>query len=280
MNYQLIKQFISSEMCAELESDLLAVSAKETNRWQGGRKLIPKTSALFLELCSESTAWRDLAARFEDPRFSYDMMDRLSIKSSNLKISSIYGLMAKRFSFFTRRASFPVRNSHPIFLLAWFTYSICTRSFVLGLSLLNLMRGKRLTELFYDASTAANGYRREVHRDSDSRVFVFLLYLNAPKRKGYSAGGELCLHALLDQSETPDPQPIASRVRTLAEIEPEAGCLVIFENNETSYHSVREMSGFDEERIFIYGSLTHLMGRASPFRGQSKTLPTDFKMYL
>ena len=33
-------------------------------------------------------------------------------------------------------------------------------------------------EFIYDYSQAGNGYSREIHRDSDSRIVVILLYLN------------------------------------------------------------------------------------------------------
>ena len=33
-------------------------------------------------------------------------------------------------------------------------------------------------ELLYDYSKSGNGYGREIHRDSDSRYIVILLYLN------------------------------------------------------------------------------------------------------
>ena len=85
---------------------------------------------------------------------------------------------------------------------------------------------------------------------------------------------------MLENETLPDPQPPADAVRLLAKIDPEPGCLVVFENNETSYHSVPEMVGFDDERFFIYGGLTVLSGRAPPFKGRQNKLSTDFKMYL
>ena len=43
--------------------------------------------------------------------------------------------------------------------------------------------------MLYDYSISPNGYKREIHRDSDARTFVFLLYLNNLSKSG--EGGEL-----------------------------------------------------------------------------------------
>ena len=280
MNYEIIKEFLTPDLCRELVNDFHRLTSPETNRWHGGRKLIPKTSPLFVDLCRESGPWRKLAERLEDPQFSLNLMRTLSIKPDDYKFTDFYGEMSRRFLFLKRKAGAPVRNSHPLVLVAWLLYGFFIRSTVLALAFWSSIQRRKLAELFFDASAAENGYSREIHRDSDSRVFVFLLYLNSPKKMSNATGGELCLHDLVHPIDEPDPQPDECAVRTIATIEPEPGCLVVFENDETSYHSVPQMSGFEDERVFLYGSLTVLAGRALAFDGLKKTLPTDYKMYL
>ena len=46
-------------------------------------------------------------------------------------------------------------------------------------------------ELLYDYSISPNGYFREIHRDSDARTIVFLIYLNDLSSEG--TGGDLKL---------------------------------------------------------------------------------------
>ena len=49
-----------------------------------------------------------------------------------------------------------------------------------------ILGGKSSVELLYDYSVSGKSYNREIHRDSDSRLIVFLLYLNEfdEKEKG------------------------------------------------------------------------------------------------
>ena len=207
-------------------------------------------------------------------------MDELGIPTDVFQIVNVFGWFSSRFSWFTKRASFPVRNSHPGFLFAWLIYGAVVRSIVTIYALYWRLRGKKVAEVFFDASSAANGYKREIHRDSDQRIFVFLLYLNSPSCNDAASGGDLCLHALAGDDLDPLPQPHPDKTVIIKEIKPEPGCLVIFENDLTSYHSVSEMKGFNDERFFVYGSLTVLSGKNAKIKNSKYSMPTDFKMYL
>ena len=67
------------------------------------------------------------------------------------------------------------------------------------LSLSYFFLGKRVIAPLWDYSMAKNGYGREVHRDSDSRVVVFLIYLN---EIGVDAdGGGLTLYNSFDNEK-------------------------------------------------------------------------------
>ena len=46
-------------------------------------------------------------------------------------------------------------------------------------SIFDNVKNKRRLTLLYDYSVSNEGYEREIHRDSDSRVIVFLLYLSS-----------------------------------------------------------------------------------------------------
>lgn len=278
--YKVIPDFVPSELCRSLIDDYVAHTPSDSFRWHGGRKLVPKTSSVFANLCDSSDAWNTLASKISSADFSINLMDELGIPTDVFQIVNVFGWFSSRFSWLTKRASFPVRNSHPGFLFAWLIYGFTVRSIVSIYALYWRLRGKKVAEVFFDASSAANGYKREIHRDSDQRVFVFLLYLNSPSCSDAAIGGDLCLHALAGADFDPLPQPHPDKTVTIKKIKPEPGCLVIFENDLTSYHSVSEMKGFNEERFFVYGSLTILSGKNAKIKNSKYSMPTDFKMYL
>ncbi len=61
---------------------------------------------------------------------------------------------------------------------------------------------------------------------------------------------------------------------------PTKGKLVIFKNDLEAFHSVSEMSGYDEERIFCYGSFTVLSGANPNFNTSTKKFKTPWQMYI
>ena len=106
------------------------------------------------------------------------------------------------------------------------------------LSVFNL--SKFPVELLYDYSTALNGYRREIHRDSDNRLIVFLLYLNPISKE--ATGGSLDIYKLKDKNKTSfEAQPKNEDCELVEQIKPDYGKLVIFQNTDVSYHAVSEM---------------------------------------
>ena len=82
------------------------------------------------------------------------------------------------------------------------------------------MQIKNYLELLYDYSKAQNGYSREVHRDSDSRTLVFLIYLNSLSAD--AKGGSLILHEYKDKTKI-SPQPDIEECNLLKKIEPKEG---------------------------------------------------------
>ena len=62
-----------------------------------------------------------------------------------------------------------------------------------------LFKKKTNLELLFDFSISQKGYKREIHRDSDSRKIVFLIYLNSFKNNG--EGGNLNLHELINKDK-------------------------------------------------------------------------------
>jgi len=280
MNYRVRKNFISKEMCEDLISDFISHTPSDAFRWHGGRKLIANTSIEFNNLLSKSRAWKKLSSVLASESFSKELLSELKIPASKFKITTFYSYFASNFSQLRGRSTGMIRNANPIFLIFWAFYSSIIRGVARGYANLVKLFGYNLVELFYDASSASNGYKREIHRDSDARVFVFLLYLNQIPRVGDSSGGELCIHTFTGSSGKIPAQPDIKESPIVDRLEPDQGTLVFFENDEEALHSVSEMSGFVGERYFIYGSLTLLSGQNKIFANSKEHLATDFRMYL
>jgi Rps23 Pro-64 3,4-dihydroxylase Tpa1-like proline 4-hydroxylase len=137
---------------------------------------------------------------------------------------------------------------------------------------------KKNLELLFDYSKSGNGYGREIHRDSDSRYLVFLLYLN--NLDTGALGGELDIYKLRSQNtEKKLAQPDKNNCELVESITPKTGRLVIFLNDETSYHAVKKMENSKTYRYFLYGGFT-LLAAKNPLLKETNKMKTNFDLYL
>ena len=130
-------------------------------------------------------------------------------------------------------------------------------------------------ELLYDYSKAGDGYFREIHRDSDSRMIVFLLYLNSLSDE--TEGGTLDIFNLKEGVSLNLARPDRSMCEKVESVKPKPGRLVIFKNDNTSYHSVEKLRGSKGSRCFIYGGFT-LLSQDNPYITKDK-MKTTFSAY-
>ena len=159
-------------------------------------------------------------------------------------------------------------------------------------SLIDHIIGYYNLTLLYDYSVSYDGYYREVHRDSDSRSIVFLLFLNSLENE--SSGGSFGLYKSLNNSNLFQPQPDYSiKKGNLVEpskgkmekckthlIEPKAGRLIIFLNTAYAYHSVEKLKNTKIGNHFIYGGYTLPSNFGSIARKlTTKNMPTEFNLY-
>ena len=131
--------------------------------------------------------------------------------------------------------------------------------------------------MLFDLSLAGNGYKREIHRDSDSRVFVFLLYLSELDDKG--SGGNLGIYSSqnIDESIIISPQPSEDEVQEVSSIKPKNNRLVVFLNSEKSFHAVDKMENYQTKRLFCYGAFTMLN---KPLLKLRNSIKTEFHLYF
>ena len=101
---------------------------------------------------------------------------------------------------------------------------------------------------------AKKGYVTPIHRDKNSRIIVFLLYLNDLNEND---GG--CLEIYKNKNKLRNYKivvPDTNDVLLKHKIKPEAGKLIIFQSNPISFHKAESIHNGLAERAFCYGSYT------------------------
>tara|TARA_Y100000361_G_C11159118_1_gene346027 strand:- start:1942 stop:2628 length:687 start_codon:yes stop_codon:yes gene_type:complete len=113
-----------------------------------------------------------------------------------------------------------------------------------------------LNDGFYfdmDWSVATEGYSTPIHRDTDKRVFNFIIFLSD---KNWD-GGDFTLHSSDGLNNFPinyDNLPIAKSV------EAKTNKGLFFLSVPNSYHSVSKMINVNSNRKFIYGAISYRHG--------------------
>ena len=278
LKYRVIKNFISEDECEKLISDArnyLDINS-EKDIISNNRQMIISTSVIYNELLNYSKNWKDLNQKIKSTEFYLECLNNLNLNSNQFELNNFFfkkklsniekkykQLVNKKFSYLQTKTLFK--------LLLYRVYN------EIKFKIMFLFKTKINLELLFDFSISQKGYKREIHRDSDSRIIVFLLYLNSFEKEGN--GGELNLHELLISKQKNIPaQPNSEDCKIVKTFKPKAGNLVLFLNSSEAFHSVSEMTG-DEKRYFLYGSYTAL-NKKNPFiRNSSDKLETDFFLF-
>ncbi len=113
---------------------------------------------------------------------------------------------------------------------------------------------KQTINLDIDFSRSKKGYFRQAHRDRDTRVISFLLYLNTIESE---FGGEFEIYKL--KKNTSDVNklkrfPDKSDIMLVDKFAPKTGQLFLFSSTPDSYHGVSKFISENKDRVFIYGS--------------------------
>lgn len=102
-----------------------------------------------------------------------------------------------------------------------------------------------------DFSKSQNGYFRNAHRDRDTRIISFLIYLNTINE---AEGGAFEVYNLKKGVKNLSRFPKITEVEKSQKFPPKAGQLFIFLSSPNSYHGVSKFLSKNKSRIFIYGS--------------------------
>lgn len=277
--YLLYREFIDAESCQKLIGDAESFSNSSSRREvMGGRALLPNTSSTFRDLVHSSKEWQSLERLLNSPEFLAMITNGLALKVRYSPID-VYTNRSGKFVRVIQRIRESAQNTplanasaRQIFALSLLRTIHASRRVFSGT--IARLRGRVAYEMLFDYSRARNGYVREIHRDSDARDIVFLIYFNSTAA---SDGGALRLHRLNPGTQV-IPRPDPSHCSLEREIVPSAGTLVAFENTACAYHSVERIVGTDTQRHFVYGAVTRLVGRSSGLHGEER-LKTDWRIY-
>jgi len=111
---------------------------------------------------------------------------------------------------------------------------------------------RQTLNLDIDFSRSKKGYYRSAHRDRDTRVISFLIYLNTIEK---NLGGAFEVY----RSKFNDLKKLQrftekQDVFLVDKFSPKAGQLFLFSSTPDSYHGVSKFLAENQERVFIYGS--------------------------
>ncbi len=292
----IIDDFINEKEAKDLEvegEDFIKTDIKSNNQIHGGRVMIPWTSTEFQKLISKSHAWKKLSENFHKDAFnilkekinSFQERDNLSneaiseLRKSEITVLNRYKLSPKininnLYSRYREMLELNCRIIPPWKLVIISLIRIIDSSWRRLVSLIDLLLGSKPLLPLFDYSFSKVGYSREIHRDSDNRLIVVLLYLNSLDNQ--AIGGDLELYKLKNSSNYKvndyPPQPDKNQCELQYTIKPRRGRMVIFLNQFNSYHGVSKMIKNKISRHFIYGGYTF----PSSIFNQSKRLEKSF----
>ena len=278
-----VDHWLDGDTCQRLmdDGDILCPTT-EGRIFHGGRHYLPNTSDDWHRLCQESDAWRSLERRLGSQEFLSWIMSELDGGSGapDLVPVQLYSAPRSALARFLRGPETvepPSRRQ----ALKWARRGLHHAQ--LGLRrrirfhLTRILQRRKAVELLCDYSRASNGYGRVVHRDSDMRRYVFLLYLNALDDGAY--GGDLDVYRPADLSNGSPAWPNDNQCILERSVRPAEGRLVVFRNAHDSFHGVSTMRGHDTVRHFVYGGFTQLGGTNPDMIGSAGTVQTEFHLY-
>lgn len=285
MKYFIIKNFINEETCKKLIKEANDKSKnnheykKNKTVIHGSRQFLSSTDIEFYNLLKNSKEWRNLINKINSEKFLNFCLAKYHL--SKKKFSLVNFFKNKKLS--TIQKKFKEMSSNKIRLIS-------TKNLLLYF-LIRLYRdsirkikfskifylNKSAVELLFDYSKAGNGYSRQIHRDSDNRLIVFILYLNSPAKKENYKGGNFDIYKLIRGNKNIS-YPKKNNCKKIDSIKPLAGQLIVFLNDNNSFHGVEKMENHSQLRHFIYGGFT-LLNKKNPYINNSSKVATEFHLY-
>ena len=285
----IIDDFLPAELSSELINDSAQLFDKNTLTIHGNRKFINNTSILFKTLLGKSSCWKLLHTYFSSQDFFNEIKTvfykyddefcKKHIKKQNILIKNIIKEKNSNLKF-KKIGDFKIEGLGFNAIIGFVVWKVLTRlkfKFILVIS--EFVKQKKIAQLLFDVSLAGNGYGRSSHRDSDNRLFVFLLYLSEFNNSDTGIGGDLEIlsYQPKDKSVINSHSPKQDQIQLVSTIKPKQNRLVVFLNSDISIHAVSKMEGRQTERLFCYGGFTMLNKPIIKTDSKSKT---EFHLYF
>lgn len=276
MRYKILENFIDEKTCYELISEAKKYSQNDNLKVLNNRSILPSSSINFLNLIEKSEVWKKLHEYLNSQSFLKVLQKELEINDKNFVVTNFFfnkkpSFLLKKYKMLNSKKISTIGNYGLLFYLLFKLYRYIQRK------IKYFFTSKKFVELLYDYSISPNGYFREIHRDSDSRTIVFLIYLNQLSNKG--SGGELNLFKFKKENEKIPSRPKEEDCKLIHSVPPKTGRLITFLNSHDSLHSVSKMKNHDELRHFLYGSFTLLSKKNNFLRKSIGSLKTNFNIF-
>jgi hypothetical protein len=231
----------------------------------GGRFQLPNGTPDFYRFLERSRWWRDVYHEFNSKAFSEAVL--AAFDKDIMRHQPLFDIDKLKFdsTLFERQSNMrSVKRFQALSqkkLLVTGSKDICeflmVREYLRWRSVVEtVMKLQRFdVALSFDISIAHDGYTREVHRDSDSRIAAMVVYLD-----DFSAGegGSFLVHQHKVQKpmDEYEPQPAPDNVRVVADYRPKANLGLLFLNVPNAYHSVPVIQNSHGVRKFFYLGLS------------------------
>ena len=280
MKYFIVDNFIDKDLCEKLigafNANYPSLKKKEIH---GGRQFLSSTDLEFNELLKNSDDWKNLERKINSPKFLDFCLDKLELKDKKFSLVNFFKLknltnIEKIYKKFSTTQSKLISKKNLVIYILFRIYRDILRK--IKFSKL-FYPNKSAVELLFDYSKAGNGYKRKIHRDSDNRLVVFLIYLNSPSTTDENSGGDFDIYKLIDGVKS-TAYPEKKNCKKIKSIKPESGKLIVFLNNDESFHGVEEMKNHSDYRHFIYGGFT-LLNQKNPYIKNKSSVATEFHLY-
>ena len=282
MKYLVIENFIDENLCNNLVSSAKNLESElfSENIIHNGRNFISCTSEDFLKLKNSNNSWRDFSSLLESKDFTRFAFSKLNLKIDSYEFINLYK-SKDLLSFLKNKKRYNAQNINNLSSkrILWFLLLRFIQRMFLSLRLVKyFFLNKNPLELLFDFSIAQNGYSLPIHRDTDARIIIFLIYLNDVTEG--SIGGNFNLFKLKENKGFFPKNPNPSDCDLVESISPKTGRAIFIDGSMDSYHSVDKMIDHNEKRYFIYGSFTSLL-KKNDLIDYKKTekYDTEFNLY-
>ena len=222
----IIDNFITNKLCLKLKESIL-INEKYDDLVMNGRKRINKGSKNFKIFIKKNKEIKKI----------YDNLNNISFynkinKFLDVHFNNDHWLMSNKISKFSKK-NYGLQKGKKF-----------TKNF-------NRIKIKNTLNLDIDFSSSQNGYFREAHRDRETRVINFLLYLNTIKKKD---GGELEIFNYKKKQKLYPRFPVKKDIIKKLSLKPIASRFIFFRSTPNSYHGVSKFKSIKNKRVFLYGS--------------------------